>query len=245
MSACRNSALSSKLSFASSAITRPSPVRISGLISASDASVWSNARYRPCNSARASRDAAFGNADLARDAFGIRAGQALAGIDEDLVNLLRRLGGDFLDVHAAFRARHQHHALRRAIDDHADVELLLDVGAFLDQQTPHLLPLRAGLVGDELHAEDLIRQLAHFGNRLAEFDAATLAAAAGMDLRLDDPYRSAQRFGRLDRFVDRKNRNAARRRDAEPAQDFLALVLVDFQRRTPCRRYAAPRYQRG
>jgi hypothetical protein len=39
MSGWRNSALSSKLNFASSAITSPEPVTISGLISASDASV--------------------------------------------------------------------------------------------------------------------------------------------------------------------------------------------------------------
>ncbi len=39
ISGCRNSALESKLSLASSAITEPSPVTTSGLISASDASV--------------------------------------------------------------------------------------------------------------------------------------------------------------------------------------------------------------
>ena len=52
MSGCRKSAFESKLSLASSAITRPSPVTTSGLISASDASVSSNARYRPCSIAR-------------------------------------------------------------------------------------------------------------------------------------------------------------------------------------------------
>ncbi len=52
ISGWRKSAFESKLSLASSAITRPSPVTTSGLISASDASVSSNARYRPCSIAR-------------------------------------------------------------------------------------------------------------------------------------------------------------------------------------------------
>ena len=66
------------------------------------------------------------------------------------------LRGDLLDVHAALGARHQRRraAVARSTTI-ADVELLLDVGAFLDEQPAHLLPLRPGLVRDELHAEDL------------------------------------------------------------------------------------------
>ncbi len=110
-------------------------------------------------------------------------------VDEHLVDLLGRLRGDFLDVHAALGARHQHDALRAAVDDHADVELLLDVGALLDQQPAHLLPAGAGLVRDELHAEDLAGALLHLVERVRELDAAALAAAARVDLRLDHPHR--------------------------------------------------------
>ena len=56
----------------------------------------------------------------------------------------------------------RHDALRAAVDDHPDVELLADVGALLDQQAAHLLAGGAGLVRDELHAEDLAGALAHF-----------------------------------------------------------------------------------
>ena len=118
------------------------------------------------------------------------------------MDLLRRLRRDLLDVHAAFGARHQADALRHAVDDHADVELLADVGALLDQQPPHLLPAGAGLVGDELHAEDLAREIAHLVDRARELDAAALAAAAGMDLRLDDPHRAAERLRGGNGLVD-------------------------------------------
>src|SRR3954466_14823127 len=52
MSGCRKSALSSKFILASSAPTLPSPVRMSGLISARLAPVSSNAWSRPCRTAR-------------------------------------------------------------------------------------------------------------------------------------------------------------------------------------------------
>ena len=149
-------------------------------------------------------------------------------IDEHPVDLLRRRGRHRLDVHAAFRARHQAHALRGAVDDHRDVELLLDVGALLDQQPAHFLARRIRLVRDELHAEDLAGLSAHFVDGARDLDAAALAAAAGVDLRLDDPHVAAERRGRGHRLVDGERRNAARRRHAVPAKDFLALVFVDF-----------------
>ena len=65
-----------------------------------------------------------------------------AGIDGDLVDLLRRVGGDFLDFHAALGARHQRDALRGAIDDHADVQFLADVRALFHQQPLHHRALR-------------------------------------------------------------------------------------------------------
>ena len=170
----------------------------------------------------------FRNADLARDGIGLGIGEALHRIDEDLVNFLGRLRGDFLDVHAAFRARHQHHALRPPIDDHPDVKLFADVRAFFDQQAPHLLPLRSRLVSDELHAEDAAREVSDLGDRLRDLDAAPLAAAAGVDLRLDDVDAAADRLGALYGLSDRKRGNAARRRHAEAAKDFLALVFVDL-----------------
>ena len=68
MSGWRNSALSSKFIFASSAMTAPLPVSMSGLISASDASVSQNALYRPCSTVRACGDAGGRYADLARRA---------------------------------------------------------------------------------------------------------------------------------------------------------------------------------
>ena len=89
------------------------------------------------------RDAARGDAYPARDVVGIGIGETLERIDEHAMYLLRRLRGDRLDIHAAFGARHQAHALRHAVDHHGDVELLPDVRAFLDQQPADFLPRRS------------------------------------------------------------------------------------------------------
>ena len=79
---------------------------------------------------------------------------------------------------------------------------MLDVGAFFDQQVADLLAFRTGLVGDQLHAENLAGVFAHLFERLGDLDAAALAAAASVNLGLDHPDLAAQGFGRLDRVID-------------------------------------------
>ena len=149
-------------------------------------------------------------------------------VDEDLEDLLRRVVRHRLDVHAAFAAGHHRHVLRGAVGERGDVVLLLDVGAFFDQQPAHLLALGPGLVGDQLHAQDLPGQLLDLVERARQLDAAALAAAAGMDLRLDHPDGAAQLLRRFAGFEHGEGRVAARHRHAEVAKDFLALVLVDL-----------------
>jgi hypothetical protein len=102
------------------------------------------------------RLAGCGHADaVGQLTLGLRVGQADQRVDEHLDDLLGRGVRHFLDVHAAFAAGHHRDLLRRAVGERGDVVLLLDVGAFLDQQAAHLLALGAGLVGLQLHAEDL------------------------------------------------------------------------------------------
>ena len=47
-------------------------------------------------------------------------------------------------------------------------------------------PDGSGLVGDEVHAEDLLGRRLRLAGVLDDLDAAALAAAAGVNLRLDD-----------------------------------------------------------
>ena len=116
----------------------------------------------------------------------------------------------FLDVHAAFARGHQRDLLRVAVGHGGDVVFLLDVGAFLDQQAAHLLARGAGLVGLELHAEDLLGELLHVVDGTCELDATTLAATAGMDLGLDHPHRAAELLGCFDGLLHGERRNPAR-----------------------------------
>ena len=83
-------------------------------------------------------------------------------------------------------------------------------------------------MGDELHAEDLVRVFANLLDRLRDLHATALAAAASVNLRLDDPNRAAQLLCGLDRIIHREHGLAARDRDAEFPQDFLTLVLVNL-----------------
>ena len=89
------------------------------------------------------------------------------------------------------------------------------------------LTLGSRLMRDELHAEDLSAPAA----RTSSSDFATLtppplprppAWICALTTQTVPP----SYFAAVDRLVDRKAGNAARRRDAVLAQDFLALVLV-------------------
>ena len=82
-----------------------------------------------------------------------------------------------------------------AIEDDAQVELALDLQALLDEHALHLLARRPGLVGDEVHAEDLLGGRARLVGPLHDLDAAALAAAAGVNLRLDDDGAAAEPLG--------------------------------------------------
>ena len=65
------------------------------------------------------------------------------------------LGGDLLDVHAPLGGGHDDRLPLGAVEGDRDVQLLGDVGGLLDEDLADELPFGAGLVGDELHAEDL------------------------------------------------------------------------------------------
>jgi hypothetical protein len=128
----RKSALESKLSLDSSATTLPSPVKMSGFTSASEASVSSNILVELLEAGR--RLAMLGSGmPILRACRRLGVLQPLKGRSPPCGSS-RSVLGDFLDVHAALGRAHQHDALQRAVDHHRDVVLLLDVGALLDQR---------------------------------------------------------------------------------------------------------------
>src|SRR3546814_16406820 len=69
-------------------------------------------------------------------------------VDGGLQDLLRMRGGNFLDFHAALGRGHHGDLRGSAVDQEAQVELALDVAAFLDIEALDQLALGAGLMGD-------------------------------------------------------------------------------------------------
>ena len=149
-------------------------------------------------------------------------------IDADGDDLVRRVVRDLFDVHAAFGRDHERHARGGAIDQRREIELAIDGGAFFDVEAVDLLALRAGLLGHQHRAEDARGLGAHVVDRLHDLDAAGLAAAAGMDLRLHHDHRRAEVLGRLDGFVDGEGGVAARHDHPEFPEHRLGLVFVDI-----------------
>ncbi len=67
-----------------------------------------------------------------------------------------------------------------------------------------------------------------------EFDAASLAASADVNLRLDDDGQLHARGG-FDRFVSARCHGALGHGNAVALQDLLGLILVDLQLMSPAR----------
>jgi hypothetical protein len=160
---------------------------------------------------------------------------ARGGIDRLLEDLLGVLLGDLLDIHAAFGRRHHGDAAGGAVEQHAEVVLVLDREALLDEQALDLLALGAGLRRDELHPEDLLHGLFGIRARLRDLHAAALAATTCVNLRLDDDDLGAALLlhlrDRRERFFNAQRRDADRHRHAVLLEQLLSLVLVDLHER--------------
>ena len=135
-------------------------------------------------------------------------------IDRNGDDLVRGVVGDVFDVHAAFGRHHDGDARGLAVDQHRQIEFLVDCRAFLDVEAVHLFAVRPGLVRDERRAEEPRRFLGHVVNRFDDLHAAGFAAAAGVDLGFHHPDRPAELVGGFFGFGDAKRRNAARHRHA-------------------------------
>ena len=137
-----------------------------------------------------------------------------------------------LDLDAALFADHQDDALGGAIDDEAEIELLVDGQALFDQQARDPLAGRARLIGDERLTDQLARDLFGFVERLGELDAAGLATPAGVNLRLDHGDRGAEPLGDLGNFLRRKGHFTARHWNAVLGKNRLGLILVNLHKKT-------------
>ncbi len=127
--------------------------------------------------------------------------QAGVGVEGLVKDQLRRVVGHLLDVHATLAGDDQHRPGGRPIDDDAQVQLAGDLAAFFHQHLADGLTGRPGLDGDQGLAQ---QGPGHFAGLFGAFDQLhaallgvgfdrSLAAAAGVDLRLDHGQRSAQR----------------------------------------------------
>jgi hypothetical protein len=220
---------------------------MSGLTSRSEQSSRGEERVERREHGGKLPDLLLGEAEREAELAGLVGLQARGRVDPHLEDLLGRLLGDLLDVHAALGAGHHHHAAGVAVDEHAEVELAGDAQALLDVHGAHLGALVASLDGDELAAEHPPRGVARgAGATLHHLDAAgdgvfalvdlALAAAPGVNLGLHHHDLRAglgdERLGGGLDGVGGGGRDAARYGHAVLLEDLLALVLVNLHRVT-------------
>ena len=148
-------------------------------------------------------------------------------IDAKRQNLLGMRFRNLLDIHAAFAGGDEGHPAVAAIDQKREIELIADLAAFLDIEALHLTALRSGLVGDKCLAEKFGGDLLHLIDRFHHLDAAGLATATGVNLRLHHIDRPAKRLCAGNSLINRESRLAARHRHAKACQQSLGLMFMN------------------
>jgi hypothetical protein len=186
-----------------------------------------------------------------------RAGQAVGGvdlghiggrhagfrIDVDGDDLVGRVVGDPLDVHAALGRNHEGHAAGRAVDQQGTVQFTVDVGAVLDVETVDLFAGGAGLGGHQRIAQHLPGVGHDLFDRAGQADAAlgvsgqflepALAAPAGVDLGLHDIQGPGQLPRRGLGLIGAGDGDPFGHRCAKALQDLFGLVFVDVHGKAP------------
>ena len=152
-------------------------------------------------------------------------------IDVLLDDRLRVLGRNLFDLHPAGLRGHEDRTRDRAVQQNAQIQFAGNRQRLFDQQPPHLLALRTGLVGHQLHPENLFRQFAGLRVALGQLHAAAHPAASRVNLRLHHHSGGPcahQVFGGALCFLARLHHRAARHRHPILRKNGLGLVLVNF-----------------
>ena len=199
----------------SSATTLSCGSRTSGLTSTSVASSETKVSHSLTMTSAAWSATSAGIFAGGDDLGGLRPVDAGDRVDRDAGQRVGALDGELLDLHAALGGAHREERAVGAVQQEREVVLLGDVAGLGDQHAVHDVAL-------DVEAEDRLGLLARLVGGLGQLHAAGLAAAAGLDLRLDDDG-GAELGGRGRRVVARRRPSCpagpglrARRRDPSP-----------------------------
>ena len=129
---------------------------------------------------------------------------ALQGINGDLDNLFRSFGGHFLNIHPAGFTGHNHYLGGLPIRNNAQVKLLGDVQALLHQNFFYRPALGTGLMGHQVHADNLSGDAFNLLLGLGKLYPPAFTATAGVDLGFYHDRIATQRFGNGYGFVGGK-----------------------------------------
>ena len=213
----RKAALSSRVTLASRACTRPSGVSIERVHLDQVGVAFHETAVKAEQHVDRTRPRLLVDGGLFDQMASLSLAETFVGVDVEAGDGAGVLDGHLFDVDAAFGRDHRQVRLGAPVEREAGVVLLGDVGGMLDPYTAHQVAL-------DVHPEDGRSVRACLGCVGGQFDPARLAAAAHLDLGLHH-HRVAEALRQLDGFVRRQGDSARRHRYAVAGEILLALVL--------------------
>ena len=182
-------------------------------------------------------DLITGQSERERDVAAVEREITRGRIDGQRDDLLRRVVGHLLDVHAACLRRDERDAAGGAIDQRREIQLAIDLRTVLDVEPLHDAASGTGLHGDQRVTQHLLGELTDLVDRLGEPHATLVAgsgllelafaATTGVDLRLDHPDRAGKLLSRLDGIFHRECSDAIRRSYAILTIELFGLIFMD------------------
>ena len=157
----------------------------------------------------------------------LESGQSDGGINRFKEQFFRSFFRNLFDVYPSFGGGHQGHFVGGTVNQERNIEFISNVASLFNQNPLNNFTFRAGLMGDETHAEHISGVLFNFIGGFGNFNSATFTASSGMDLCFNCPGAVTKSFCPVAGRVTVVDYVPFWNRHSEVAQNRFCLILVN------------------
>ncbi len=165
-------------------------------------------------------------AQLERNVPALVSARTCQWVDNRLQDFLRRFFSYLFNLNTTFGRCHERDALAATIDNRTEVQLTIDIRAFLNKNLADRLTVLIGLEGHKVCADMLVGKVANLVSRAYQLHATGLTSATSVHLDFHYPAIAADLLGSLYSLVSCVDSVAGGYRQAVLGKQLLRLILM-------------------